>query len=99
MRKTKAYINYLLGTRLLKLKTKEMFNMNDMTQEELLEKEIADKQKQLHDLRYGEIESAYDDFMQSKDIALEKYNYWKKLAETRGGNPNNMLFYFNSWRT
>ena len=99
MRKTKAYINYLLGTRLLKLKTKEMFNMNDMTQEELLEKEIADKQKQLHDLRYGEIESAYDDFMQSKDVALEKYNHWKKLAETRGGNPNNMLFYFNSWRT
>ena len=99
MRKTNAYINYLLGTRLLKLKTKEMFNMNDMTQEELLEKEIADKQKQLHDLRYGEIESAYDDFMQSKDVALEKYNRWKKLAETRGGNPNNMLFYFNSWRT
>ncbi len=99
MRKTKAYINYLLGTKLLKLKTKEMFNMNDMTQEELLEKEIADKQKQLHDLRYGEIESAYDDFMQAKDVALEKYNHWKKLAETRGGNPNNMLFYFNSWRT
>ena len=99
MRKTKAYINYLLGTKLLKLKTKEIFNMNDMTQEELLEKEIADKQKQLHDLRYGEIESAYDDFMHSKDVALEKYNHWKKLAETRGGNPNNMLFYFNSWRT
>ena len=70
----------------------------NMTEEELLEKEIADKQKQLHDLRYGEIESAYDDFMAAKDVALEKYNYWKKLAETRGGNPNNMLFYFNYWR-
>tara|TARA_R100001594_G_scaffold104782_1_gene139368 strand:+ start:5695 stop:5916 length:222 start_codon:yes stop_codon:yes gene_type:complete len=73
--------------------------MSDMTEEQRLEKEIADREKQLHDLRYGEIEMAYDDFMAAKDIALEKYNHWKKLAETRGGNPNNMLFYFNSWRT
>tara|TARA_R100001082_G_scaffold75278_1_gene43559 strand:+ start:500 stop:781 length:282 start_codon:yes stop_codon:yes gene_type:complete len=85
-------VNYILG---IKLNNKEK---KTMTEEELLEKEIADKQKQLHDLRYGEIESAYDDFMQAKDVALEKYNRWKKLAETRGGNPNNMLFYFNSWR-
>ena len=85
-------VNYILG---IKLNSKEK---KTMTEEELLEKEIADKQKQLHDLRYGEIESAYDDFMAAKDVALEKYNYWKKLAETRGGNPNNMLFYFNSWR-
>ena len=85
-------VNYILG---IKLNSKEK---KTMTEEELLEKEIADKQKQLHDLRYGEIESAYDDFMAAKDVALEKYNRWKKLAETRGGNPNNMLFYFNSWR-
>jgi len=90
-----SLINYMLGVKIKKFIKRRNINMTD---EEVLEKEIADKQKQLHDLRYGEIESAYDDFMAAKDVALEKYNYWKKLAETRGGNPNNMLFYFNSWR-
>ena len=62
-----------------------------------LEKEIEEKQKQLHELRYGDMEKAYKEFEEARDIAVTKYNIWKQAALKHGQAPKNMLVYFNSW--
>ena len=62
-----------------------------------LEKEIEEKQQKLHELRYGDMEKAYKDFEEAKEVAIKKYNVWKQAALKHGQAPKNMLVYFNSW--
>lgn len=63
--------------------------------EKKLEKEIQEKQQQLHDLRYGEIEKAYKEFEDARDIAIEKYTTWKDAAAKQGRVASPLTFYFN----
>ena len=65
--------------------------------EEQLEKEIEEKQKQLHDMRYGEIDKAYEEFNKSKEEAIKKYKIWKCAMEKHNTSPNSIVYYFNSW--
>ena len=67
----------------------------EITKEMELEKEIADKQQQLHDIRYGEMEAAYKAFELAKEDALNKYQIWRKAAMKHGRVPNNVWTYFN----
>ena len=67
------------------------------SEEMKLEKKIEDMQQQLHELRYGDIEKAYKEFEQAKEVAIKKYNVWKQAALKHGQAPKNMLVYFNSW--
>lgn len=69
----------------------------EISDEIKLEKEIEEKQKQLHELRYGDMEKAYKEFEEARDIAVTKYNTWKQAALKHGQAPKNMLVYFNSW--
>ena len=69
----------------------------EISDEMKLEKEIEEKQKQLHELRYGDMERAYKEFEEARDIAIKKYNVWKQAALKHGQAPKNMLVYFNSW--
>ena len=62
-----------------------------------LEKKIEDMQKELHHLRYGDMEKAYKEFEEAKEVAIQKYNIWKQAALKHGTAPQNMLVYFNSW--
>ena len=49
--------------------------------EEQLEKEIEEKQKQLHEMRYGEIDKAYEEFNKSKEEAIKKYKLWRNITQ------------------
>ena len=69
----------------------------EISDEMKLEKEIEEKQKQLHELRYGDMERAYKEFEEARDIAIKKYNVWKQAALKHGQAPKNMLVYFNTW--
>ena len=69
-----------------------------MTEEQKLEKEILQKQKRLHELRYGDIETAYQEFEKAKEVAIEKYNVWKDVLVKHGQSPDSITYYFNSWR-
>ena len=69
-----------------------------MTEEQKLEKEILQKQKRLHELRYGDIENAYQEFEKAKEVAIEKYNVWKDVLAKHGQSPDSITYYFNSWR-
>ncbi len=69
-----------------------------MTEEKKLEKEILQKQKRLHELRYGDIETAYQEFEKAKEVAIEKYNVWKDVLVKHGQSPDSITYYFNSWR-
>ena len=69
-----------------------------MTEEQKLEKEILQKQKRLHELRYGDIENAYQEFEKAKEVAIEKYNVWKDVLVKHGHSPDSITYYFNSWR-
>ena len=69
-----------------------------MTEEQKLEKEILQKQKRLHELRYGDIETAYQEFEKAKQLAIEKYNVWKDVLVKHGQSPDSITYYFNSWR-
>ena len=68
-----------------------------ISEEMKLEKKIEDMQQQLHDLRYGDMEKAYKEFEQAKEVAIKKYNVWKQAALKHGQAPKNMLVYCNSW--
>ena len=72
--------------------------MSEMTEEKKLEKEILQKQKRLHELRYGDIETAYQEFEKAKEVAIEKYNVWKDVLVKHGQSPDSITYYFNSWR-
>jgi len=72
--------------------------MSEITEEQKLEKEILQKQKRLHELRYGDIETAYQEFEKAKQLAIEKYNVWKDVLVKHGQSPDNITYYFNSWR-
>ena len=72
--------------------------MSEMTEEQKLEKEILQKQKRLHELRYGDIETAYQEFEKAKEVAIEKYNVWKDVLVKHGQSPDSITYYFNSWR-
>ena len=69
----------------------------EISEEIKLEKEIEEKQQKLHELRYGDMEKAYKDFEEAKEVAIKKYNVWKQAALKHGQAPKNMLVYFNSW--
>ncbi len=69
----------------------------EISEEIKLEKEIEEKQQKLHELRYGDMEKAYKDFEDAKEVAIKKYNIWKQAALKHGQAPKNMLVYFNSW--
>ena len=69
----------------------------EISDEIKLEKEIEEKQKQLHELRYGDMEKAYKEFEEAKEVAIKKYNVWKQASLKHGTAPQNMLVYFNSW--
>ena len=69
----------------------------EISDEMKLEKEIEEKQQQLHELRYGDMERAYKEFEEARDIAIKKYNVWKQAALKHGQAPKNMLVYFNTW--
>ena len=69
-----------------------------MTEEQKLEKEILQKQKRLHELRYGDIENAFQEFEKAKEVAIEKYNVWKDVLVKHGQSPDSITYYFNSWR-
>ena len=69
----------------------------EISDEMKLEKEIEEKQQQLHELRYGDMEKAYKEFEEARDLAVKKYNVWKQAALKHGQAPKNMLVYFNSW--
>ena len=69
-----------------------------MTEEQKLEKEILQKQKRLHELRYGDIETAYQEFEKAKEVAIQKYNVWKDVLVKHGQSPDSITYYFNSWR-
>ena len=69
-----------------------------MTEEQKLEKEILQKQKRLHELRYGDIENAYQEFEKAKEVAIEKYNVWKDVLVKHWQSPDSITYYFNSWR-
>ena len=68
-----------------------------ISEEMKLEKKIEDMQQQLHELRYGDMEKAYKEFEEAKELAIKKYNVWKQAALKHGTAPQNMLVYFNSW--
>ena len=72
--------------------------MSEMTEEQKVEKEILQKQKRLHELRYGDIENAYQEFEKAKEVAIEKYNVWKDVLVKHGQSPDSITYYFNSWR-
>tara|TARA_R100001015_G_C4560881_1_gene120757 strand:+ start:308 stop:529 length:222 start_codon:yes stop_codon:yes gene_type:complete len=72
--------------------------MSEMTEEQKLEKEILQKQKRLHELRYGDIETAYQEFEKAKEVAIQKYNVWKDVLVKHGQSPDSITYYFNSWR-
>jgi hypothetical protein len=72
--------------------------MENMTEQQQLEKEIEDRQKRLHDIRWGDIDTAYKEFEDARDKALEKYNLWKEALQKHGQSPNSIMFYFNTWR-
>ena len=71
--------------------------MLDKTEEQL-EKEIQEKQQQLHELRYGEIDKAYAEFQDARKVALEKYEAWKETCQKHGSSPNSIMYYFNTWK-
>ena len=54
--------------------------MSNMTAIEKLEEEIAEKKAELHRLKYGELEDAYDEFEKARKIAIEKFNEYKDIA-------------------
>ena len=66
-----------------------------ITEEMKLEKEIAEKQEKLHEIRYGEMETTYKAFELAREDALNKYQAWRKAAMKHGRVPNNILTYFN----
>ena len=66
--------------------------------EEQLEKEIEEKQKQLHEMRYGEIDKAYSEFEEARRVALEKYEAWKETCQKSGSSQNHIMYYFNTWK-
>jgi hypothetical protein len=83
----------------------EMINQTDiedikeeMTEQEKLEKEIEEKQKRLHQIRYGDIDNAYQEFEKAKEVAIEKYNKWKDVLVKHGQSPDSITYYFRSWR-
>ena len=67
----------------------------EISEEMKLEEEIAAKQEQLHKMRYGEMEKAYDEFEEAKNLAIEKYHTWRKAAMKQGRVPQNLWVYFN----
>ena len=68
-----------------------------ISEEIILEKKIEDMQQQLHDIRYGDMEKAYKEFEEAKEVAIKKYHKWKQASLKHGVAPDNMLVYFNSW--
>ncbi|MDA8747436.1 hypothetical protein N9M66_04420 [Litoreibacter sp.] len=69
-----------------------------MTEEEKkLEKEIEEKQQKLHELRYGEIDKAYNDFEKARDNAMEKYNIWKEASLKHGRAISPLTIYFSNF--
>lgn len=83
----------------------EMINETDikgmkeeMTEQQKLEQEIQEKQKRLHEIRYGDIDTAYQEFEQAKELAIEKYNKWKEALIKHGQSPDSITYYFRSWR-
>jgi|TARA_E500000318_G_scaffold107538_1_gene116991 hypothetical protein len=72
--------------------------MMDISKEDKLQKEIEEKQQELNNLRYGEVDKAYEDFIKAKEEAVNKYNVWKDACMKRGWNPNNLTFYLRSWK-
>ena len=80
-----------------------MFNGENMTtkdktkitEEMKLEQEIKEKQDRLHKMRYGDMETAYQEFEEAKDIALKKYDAWRRASLKHGRSPHNIIFYFN----
>ena len=51
-----------------------------ISEEMRLEKKIEDMQQQLHDLRYGDMEKAYKEFEDAKEVAIKKYHKWKQAC-------------------
>ena len=45
-----------------------------ISEEMRLEKKIEDMQQQLHDLRYGDMEKAYKEFEEAKEVAIKIYH-------------------------
>ena len=67
----------------------------EISEEMKLEKEIKEKQEQLHKMRYGEMELAYNELEEAKQVAIEKYNLWRRAALKHGRVPQSLWVYFN----
>ena len=68
-----------------------------------LEEEIKSKQKEVEDLKYGDLKSACKEFESASEIATQKYNKYKDIAKEKYGataivpNHLNVIDQFFKW--
>ena len=58
-----------------------------MTEDKIkkLEEEIEAKKKEVEDLKYGDLKSAWKEFEAASEIATQKYNKYRQIAKEKYG--------------
>ena len=76
-----------------------------MTEDKIkkLEEEIEAKKKEVEDLKYGDLKSAWKEFEAASEIATQKYNKYRQIAKEKCGattvvpNHFNLIDQFFKW--